>query len=67
MLPVNATKDEKPLKAFLAKRFITLDKNLWLRPIGVGNVLQRITEKLVIKIAKEDIKKAAGCLQLSAD
>ena len=65
-LPVNTTKDETPLEVFLACRLIPLDKNPGLRPIGVGEVLRRIAEKVVMKVLKEDIKKAVGCLQLSA-
>ena len=65
-LPVDTTKDETPLEAFLACRLIPLDKNPGLRPIGVGKVLQRIAGKVVMKVVKEDIKKAAGCLQSCA-
>ena len=65
-LPVDTTKDETPLEAFLACRLIPLDKNPGLRPIGSGEVLQRIAGKVVMKVVKEDIKKAAGCLQLCA-
>ena len=50
----------------MACRLIPLDKNQGLRPIGVGEVLQRIAGKVVMKVVKEDIKKAAGCLQLCA-
>lgn len=32
-----------------------------------GEVLRRIAGKVVIKVVKEVIKKAAGCLQLCAD
>ena len=65
-LPVDTTKDETPLKVFLACRLIPLDKNPGLRPIGVREVLRRIAGKAVMKVVKEDIKKAAGCLQLCA-
>ena len=65
-LPVDTTKDETPLEAFLACRLIPLDKNPGLRPIGAGEVLRRIAGKVVMKVVKEDIKKAAGCLQLCA-
>ena len=61
-LPVDTTK-ETPLEAFLACRRISLDKNPGLWPIGVGEVLRRIVGKAVMKVVKEDIKKAAGCLQ----
>ena len=63
-LSVDTTKDETPFEAFLACRFIPLDENPGLRPIGVGEVLRRIAGKVVMKVVKEDIKKAAGCLQL---
>ena len=53
-------------KLFLACRLIPLDKNPGLRPIGVGEVLRRIAGKVVMKVVKEDIKKAVGCLQLCA-
>ena len=65
-LPVDTTKNETPLEVLLASRFIPLYKNLWLRPIRVGEVLRRIAGKVVIKVVKEDIKKAARCLQLCA-
>ena len=65
-LPVDTTKDETPLETFMACRLILLHKNPGLRPIGVGEVLRRITGKVVLKVVKEDIKKAAGYLQLSA-
>ena len=50
----------------MACRLIPLDKNAGLRPIGVGQVVRRIAGKVVMKVVKQDIKKAAGCLQLSA-
>ena len=63
---VDTIKDETPLEAFLTCRLIPLDKNPGLRPIGVGEVLQRTAGKVVMKVVKEDIKKAARCLQLCA-
>ena len=53
-LPVDTTKDETPLKAFLPCRLIPLDKNPGLRPIGVGEVLRRTAGKVVMKVVKED-------------
>ena len=61
-LPIDTTKDETPLQAFLIHRLIPLDKNPGMQPIGVGKVLRRIAEKLIMKVVKKDIKKAAGCL-----
>ena len=65
-LPVDTTKDETPLEAFLACRLIPLDNHPGLRPIRVGKILRRLLGKVVMKVVKEDIKKAAGCLQLCA-
>ena len=65
-LPVDTTKDETALESFLACRLIPFDKNLGLRPNGVGKVLPRMTWKVVMKVVKEDIKKAAGFLELCA-
>ena len=65
-LPVDTTKDETPLEVFLACRLILLDKNVGLQPNEVHEVLQRIAGKIVMKVVKKDIEKAAGCLQLYA-
>ena len=50
----------------MACKLIPLDKNPGLRPIGVGEVLGRIAGKVIMRVVKEDIEKAAGCLQLCA-
>ena len=63
-LSVDKTKYETPLEVFFSCRLIPLDKNRGLRPIEVGEVLRRIAGKGVMKVEKEDIKKAGGCLQL---
>ena len=52
------------LEAFLACRLIPLDKNPGLRPIGVGEVLQRIVGKVFMKVFRPDIQSAAGSLQV---
>jgi len=57
---------KSPLEALISCRLIPLDKNPGLRPIGVGEVLRRIASKVVMKVLKEDIKVAAGGLQLCA-
>ena len=57
------------LKEFLANRLIPLDKGETkegkpgVRPIGIGEVLRRITGKLLIGVIKNDIIDAAGPLQ----
>ena len=51
------------LSAFLACHFVPLNKNPGVRPIGVGEVLRRIIGKAVMKVARNDIMRAAGPLQ----
>jgi hypothetical protein len=56
------------LKEFLAGRLIPLDKDPGstvpaIRPIGIGEVLRRITAKAVTRLLKSDIQMAAGSLQ----
>ena len=50
----------------MACRLIHLVKNPGLQPIEVGEVLQRIAGKVIMKVVKEDIKKVARYLQLRA-
>ena len=45
---------------------IPLYKNPRLRPIGVGEVFQRIVGKVVMKVSRLDVQKAAGSLQVCA-
>ena len=47
-----------------ACRLIPLNKNPGLRPIGVEEVLRRISGKVVMMISKQDVMKAAGSLQV---
>ena len=49
-----------------ACRSIPLNKNPGLRPIGVEEVLRRISGKVVMMISKQDVMKAAGSLQVCA-
>ena len=49
-----------------ANKLIPLDKNPVLRPIGVGEVLRRISGKVVMMLCKKNVTKAAASLQLSA-
>lgn len=64
-LPVDKAKVETPVEAFMACRLIHLVKNPGLQPIEVGEVLQRIAGKVIMKVVKED-KKVARYLQLCA-
>ena len=50
----------KHLEPFLVCRLIPLDKQLGVRPIGIGKVLKRVTRKIVIKLLKKDVLKATG-------
>ena len=54
------------LEAFTSCRLIPLDMNPGVRPIGVGEVLRRIVGKTVSGFLKEEIKEAAGPLQVCA-
>ena len=55
------------MEAFFACRLIPLDKNPWMRPIGIGDILRRIIiGKMVMRYCKNDIVNAAGDLQLCA-
>ena len=60
------SENENSLEAFTSNRLIPLNKNPGLRPIGVGEVLRRIAGKVVMFIAKKDVKEAAGSLQVCA-
>ena len=52
--------DSDALMALLNNRFIPLDKDPGVRPVGIGEVLRRIINKTVASFLKEDIMKAAG-------
>lgn len=54
------------LEGYTSCRLIPLDKNPGIRPIGVGEVLRRIIGKTVSAFFKEEIKEAAGPLQVCA-
>ena len=54
---------------FIASRLVPRDKGATsdggpgVRPVGIGEVLRRITGKLLIGVIKDDITTAAGPLQ----
>lgn len=52
--------------ALTACRLIPLDKNPGCRPIGVGEVLRRVIGKCIMAVVKEDVRRAAGNLQVCA-
>ena len=55
--------DPRSIEAFVACRLIALNKNLGVRPIGVGEILRRIIGKTIAWTLKDDIQEAAGRLQ----
>ena len=54
------------IEAFVACRLIPLDKNPGLRPIGVGEILCRITGKAIVSVLKKEVVSSAGSLQVCA-
>ena len=55
------------LQPFISNRLFPLKTHSNdVRPVGIGEVLQRIIRKLVMHIAKEDVQKAVGNLQVCA-
>ena len=57
--------DPEPLRAYLSCRLIPLDKKPGIRPIGICEVIRRIVGKAIAAIVKDDVRNAAGPLQLS--
>ena len=51
---------------YVACRLIPLDKDPGILPIGVGEVLRRIIGKTISRVAKSQIREAAGPLQTCA-
>ena len=58
--------DPSGLVAYTACRLIPLHKNPGVRPISVGEGLQRIVGKAVMRIARQNLQCAAGSSQLCA-
>ena len=56
--------DPSILSSYTACRLIALSKNPGVRPIGVAEVLRRIISKAVLPVIGQDIKEAAGGVQL---
>ena len=60
------TSCHESLEALLASQLIPLNKSPGARPIGIGEVLQRIIGKAVMSVVKKEIVQAAGSLQVCA-
>ena len=56
----------KSLNPLMSSRLIPLDKSPGLRPIGIGEVPQRMVGKSIATILKDDIKNSIGALQVCA-
>ena len=56
--------DPFSIEALTTCRLILLNKNPGVRPIGIGEVLRRVMGKAISWILREDIKEAAGSLEL---
>ena len=56
--------DPSILSSYTACRLTALTKNPDVRPIGVAEVLRRIISKAVLSVIGQDIKEAAGSVQL---
>ena len=55
------------LESFLSCRLIPVDKNPWLRPIDVGEVLRRINGKVIESTLRDDIITSVGPLEVCAE
>ncbi len=56
--------NDQSLQGFLAARLVPLDKQPGVRPIGVGEVLRRISGKLVMAVVKEDVIESGSTVQM---
>ena len=62
----SALVDPVGLRALLACRLITQDKNPGIYPIGICEVMRCIIAKAVLTVTRSDIMEAVGPLQLCA-
>ena len=64
----NCTKEisTTSIETFVACRLIPLVKNPGLRPIGVGEILHRITGKIIVSVVKKEVISSTGSLQVCA-
>ena len=59
-----ATARCKDIDVLIARRLIPRDKNPGVRPIAIGEVFTRILGKCIMAVMREDVKLAAGNLQV---
>ena len=55
------------IEALITWRLIPLDKSPRVRPITIGEVFKRIIGKYIMVVSREDVKLAAGNLQVCVD
>ena len=58
------TKNFNTLINAVGNCLIPLNKNPWIRPIGVGGVIHRIAGKFIMAIAKKVVQETPGSLQV---
>ena len=58
--------DPDGISALVPGRLIPLDKNLGVRPIGIGEVLRCFIAKAILAVIKQNIRESAGALQVCA-
>jgi len=58
--------DPAGLSSFFACHLFALDKNPAVRPIDIGEVVHRLIAKVILSVIRDDIRAAAGSLQLCA-
>ena len=58
--------DSELLECYSACKLLALDKNPWIRPIGVGEVIKRIIGKALVVGLKRDLKDYSSPLQVSS-
>ena len=54
------------ISSLVACRLITINKQPGIRPIGIGEVVRRIISKAILLVVNDDVKEAAGSIQLCA-
>lgn len=51
-------------RAFAWSRLVRLDKCLGARPIGIGDILQRLFSEVLLSVIRQEATRACGCDQL---